>query len=133
MGHDLDVRSACYVPIDLALHVCVRPHYQRGHVKAALLDVFSNRLLAGGKRGFFHADNLTFGEGIYLSKIVAAAQAVPGVDSVRVARFQRLNEAANHEIDTGVLPLRIDEIAQLDNDPNYPEHGTLNILVDGGR
>ena len=29
--------------------------------------------------------------------------------------------------------VRHDEIAQLDNDPNYPEHGKLEIQVKGGR
>ena len=98
-----------------------------------MLEVFNNRILEGGKRGFFHPDNLTFGEGVYLSKIVAAAQAVTGVESVTVERFHRLFEAPNHEIENGVLPLRNSEIAQLDNDPNYPEHGKLEIRMRGGR
>ena len=68
-----------------------------------------------------------------MSKIIATAQAVPGVESVAVTRFQRLFESANHEIENGVLPLRVNEIAQLDNDPNYPEHGKLEIQVKGGR
>ncbi len=133
MGHDLHVEQAEYVPILLALEVCALPHYQPGHVKAALLEAFSNRVLPGGKRGFFHPDNLTFGEGIYLSKIIATAQAVAGVECVQVKKLQRLFEAANHEIDNGILPLRLAEIAQLDNDPNFPERGKLEIQVGGGR
>jgi hypothetical protein len=133
IGHDLRVMPARYVPLDLKLEVCALPHYQRAHVKAALLDVFSNRILLGGWRGFFHPDNLTFGEGIFLSKIVATAQAVAGVECVKVTRFQRLFESANHEIENGVLPLRVNEVAQLDNDPNFPEHGKLEIQVGGGR
>ena len=58
---------------------------------------------------------------------------MPGVASVTVARFQRLFEAPNDELDNGVLPLRIDEVAQLDNDPNWPERGKLEIEVCGGR
>ena len=133
MGHDLHVMAASYVPLDLKLEVCALPHYQRAQVKAALLDQFSNRILSGGARGFFHPDNLTFGEGVFLSKIIATAQAVPGVECVAVTRFQRLFESANHELENGVLALRVNEIAQLDNDPNYPEHGKLEIQVKGGR
>ena len=133
MGHDLAVSPARYVPLNLMLEVCALPHYQRAHVKVALLDAFSNRILAGGKRGFFHPDNLTFGEGIYLSKIIATAQSVAGVECVTVKKFQRLFEAANDEIANGVLPLQVSEIAQLDNDPNYPERGKLEIHVGGGR
>jgi hypothetical protein len=132
IGHDVAVVRARYVPLDLELLVCVLPQYQAAHVKAALLDVFSNRVLAGGRLGFFHPDNLTFGEGIYLSRIVAAGQAIPGVECIQVVRFHRLFEAPRGEIENGILPLRPDEIAQLDNDPNYPEHGRLRIQVRGG-
>jgi predicted phage baseplate assembly protein len=132
MGHDLHLEAADYVPILLSLEACALPHYQPGHVKAALLEVFSNRVLPGGKRGFFHPDNLTFGEGIYLSKIIAAAQAVPGVECVRVKKFQRLFDAPNNEIANGILALKLSEIAQLDNDPNFPERGKLEIHVSGG-
>jgi uncharacterized protein (UPF0147 family) len=52
---------------------------------------------------------------------------------VRVKKFQRLFESANHEIANGVLPLSPTEIAQLNNDPNFPEHGRLEITMGGGR
>lgn len=133
MGHDLSVGPARYVPIDLALEVCALPGYDRGQLKRVLLDLFSTRVLPGGKRGFFHPDNLTFGEGIYLSRIIAVAQGVTGVECVTVNRFQRLFEAPNNEVENGVLPLRNSEIARLDNNPTFPERGRLEITVKGGR
>jgi hypothetical protein len=133
IGHDLHIKPARYVPLDLKLEVCALPHYQRAHIRTELLEIFSNRVLSRGRKGFFHADNLTFGEGIYLSQIVAAGQKVAGLECVTVRRFHRLFESANYEIENGLLPLRNDEIAQLDNDPNYPERGKLEILVRGGR
>jgi hypothetical protein len=133
IGHDLEVEPARYVPIELELTVCVLPHFLRGHVKAALLAAFSNRVLADGRRGFFHADNLSFGEGVYLSQIVAAAQAVPGVESVRVTKLNRLYEPPNRELENGVLPLGPLEVAQLDNDPSFPERGKLTLVMLGGR
>lgn len=133
VGHDLKVAWARYVPLEVAMQVCVLPPYLRGHVKAALNDLFGNRLLPDGSRGFFHPDNLSFGEGIYLSKLVAAAQAVTGVESVRVTKLQRLFETPNHEIEDGVLPLGALEVARLDNDPNFPENGRLTIELNGGR
>jgi hypothetical protein len=133
IGHDVSVQPARYVPLDVKLEVCAQPAYERAHVKAALLEVFGARVLPGGKRGFFHPDNLTFGEGIYLSEIIAAAQAVRGVESVTVTRFQRLFASPNDEIENGVLPLRVTEIAQLDNDPSFPERGKLQIQMRGGR
>jgi hypothetical protein len=133
MGHDLAVENARYVPLNIALQVCVLPAYLRGHVKAALTDVFSNRVLPNGRRGFFHPDNLSFGQGIYLSRLVAAAQAVEGVESVRVTRLQRLFEGPKAELEKGLLPLGPLEVARDDNDPNFPEHGLFVLEVGGGR
>lgn len=133
IGHDLVVKSAHRVPLDIGIRVCVLPHYLRGHVKAALLDLFSNRLLSNGKPGFFHPDNLTFGEGIYLSHLVAAAQGIEGVESVQVTKLQRMGELPNQEIENGILPLGPFEIARLDNDPSLPENGKLVLDVRGGR
>jgi hypothetical protein len=133
MGHDVGVSAARSVPLDIALFVCVREGYLRGHVKAALLDALGTRVLPGGRRGFFHPDSLTFGQGIYLSELSATAQAVEGVESVRVTRLERLYEGPNGEIEAGVLLLGPLEVARLDNDPGFPEHGRLTLKVKGGR
>ena len=98
-----------------------------------LCDVFSNRKLPNDKRGFFHADNLSFGDGIYLSDLVASAQAVTGVESVKVNKLQRLYEEDDQAIVEGVLKLGPLEIARLDNDPSFPENGKLVLDVRGGR
>jgi hypothetical protein len=143
MGHDVTVEGANYVPLDLALSVCVLPDYLRAHVEEALLQVFGNGLQADGSNGFFNPNNLTFGEGIYVSQIVAAAQAVTGVESVWVTRLQRyqirahaypaiFGLASGAVPPLGVLTLGPFEIAQLDNDPNYPEHGRLELNLRGG-
>jgi hypothetical protein len=133
IGHDVSVMPARYVSLDIEMTICVQPHYLRGHVEAALLDVLGNRVLPDGKRGFFHPDNLTFGEGIYLSRLVAVAQAVTGVESVQVTKLQRLDASDNGELDRGLLPLGPLEVARLDNDPNFPEHGRLTLDMRGGR
>jgi predicted phage baseplate assembly protein len=133
IGHDLATAGARYVPLDVALQVCVLPHYLRAHVRAAILEVFSTRALAGGRRGLFHPDNLTFGGSVFLSRLVAAAQSVEGVESVRVTRMQRLFEAPRGELESGVLEIGPLEVARLDNDPNFPEHGQLVLDVRGGR
>jgi hypothetical protein len=133
IGHDLVVVRAQYVALDIEMEVCVRPDFLRGHVKAALLDLFSNRTLSDGRCGFFYPDNLTFGDGIFLSQLVAAAQAVPGVESVTVTKLERFSEGPNYEIENGVLPLGPLEIARLDNDPNFLENGRLQLEMKGGR
>ena len=133
MGHDLAVRGAQYVPLDIQLTVCVLPDYLCGHVKAALLDLFSNRRLPDGRLGFFHPDKLTFGGGIRLSELVALVQSVPGVENVVVDRLKRYGEAPNREIEKGILPLGPFEVARLDNDPSLPGNGQLVLNMEGGR
>lgn len=133
INHDLIVAVARRVPLDIELIVCVLPNYMQGHVKAELMDVFSNRELAGGKLGLFHADRLTFGDDIYLSTLVAEAQKIQGVESVAVQKLQRLFEPENNEIENGVLPLGSLEIARLDNDPSFPEYGLIRFDMRGGR
>lgn len=126
IGHDLHVVRARYVPLDIAIAVCVKPDYQRGHVKAALMRAL-------GPTQMFHPDRLTFGEGVYLSPIVAAAQEVDGVAAVQVFRFHRFGEAPNQELENGLIPLAHDEIAQFANDPSAPERGRLDLFLQGGR
>ena len=133
IGHDLAVVPARYVPLEIELIVCVRPSFLRGHVKAALIDVFGNRQLPDGRYGFFHPDALTFGAGIALSRLVAAAQAIEGVETVKVATLQRLGQGANGELERGLLAIGPQEIARLDNDPNRPENGKLVLTLRGGR
>lgn len=133
MGHDLKVAIAQFVALDIALEVCVLPGFMRGHVKAALLDAFSSGMQSDGNLGFFHPDNLTFGEPIRISRLIALAQGVPGVESINVVKLERMFEGPNQEIENGILPIRPFEIARLDNDSSFPENGRLMIKVRGGR
>ena len=132
IGHDLEVLPSRYVPLDLGIRINVQPNFLHGHVEAAVLDQFSAKILPDGRRGFFHPDNLTFGDSIFASRLIAAAQAVDGVKSVEITRLERLYQGPNHEVQNGVLPIGPLEIARLDNDPNFPENGKLNLAIGGG-
>ena len=57
-GHDLEIDTPRYVPIEIAMFVCVKPDYFRSDVGAALLEVFNNGILADGRMGVFHPDRL---------------------------------------------------------------------------
>ena len=132
-GYDLEIDGPQFVALDVALHVCVEPDYFRADVKAAVLDVLSSRAHADGTLGFFHPDRFTFGGSVYLSAIIAAAQAVPGVQSVTPVTFQRQRDKASSGIDSGVLPMGRLEIARLDDDQSFPEHGLLVLTAGGGK
>jgi hypothetical protein len=131
-GNDVEVCDPLRVPLDLALRVCVAAGYFRSTVKASLLDVFSSRLRSDGQRGFFHPDNFSFGQAVYLSQIYQAALAVAGVASVEIVKLQRFGQAPNQELEAGVLFTSRLEIVRLDNDPNFPENGKLELMMYGG-
>ncbi|KUL45638.1 putative baseplate assembly protein [Streptomyces regalis] len=133
IGHDLVVGAARLVPLDIALTVCAKPGHQHGQILAELYRVLGNGRLADGRLGFFHPDALTFGEPVRLSRLVAVAAAVPGVESIQVARLQRLFEPDRGEREDGVLRLGPLEIAICDNDPDRPENGRLAISLGGAR
>jgi hypothetical protein len=133
IGHDVTVVPATYVPLNINITVCVDPHYLRGHVKAALLALLSNRVLPNGQPGFFHPDNLTFGQGISMSKLIALIQSVPGVQNIKFNTFERLFDGPHGELKNEFLSIGPMEIARLDNDPSFPEHGKLVLDMRGGR
>ena len=132
-GYDLEADEPRFVPLEVGLLICCRPDYIRAHVQAAVLDVLSSGVRANGSLGFFHPDRFTFGAPVYLSAIVAAAQAVEGVQSVSPLVFQRQRDNATSALDTGVLELGRLEIARLDDDPTFPENGVLELKMGGGK
>ena len=138
-GYDLEIEAPRFIPLDLAFTVCVGLGYFRSAVRLALLDVFSNHDLPDGTRGFFHPDNLTFGQPVYLSQIVAQAMQVPGVKWIDTNdvppapnHFKRWGQAAHGETAAGRITMSRLEIARLDNDPNEPENGKIDFFMEGG-
>ena len=132
-GYDLEINAPIYVALDIALDVCVAPYYFRGDVEQRLLQLLSDSVLPDGTLGFFHPDNFTFAQPLYLSQLYAAIVAVDGVDSASVRRFQRWGKPANHELDEGYIPADRLEILRLDNDPNFPENGVIRLNMGGGK
>ena len=132
-GYDLNVDAPRFVPMEIAMFICVKPDYFRSEVKRALTDIFSSLDLPNGQRGVFHPDNFTFGQTVYLSPLYEAAQSVTGVDSVQITLFQRLHQNDNTALRDGKLLLDRLEIAQLDNDPNFRERGIFALEMGGGK
>ena len=132
MGHDVEVNPPVYVSLELTLDVCVQSGYLAADVQHAILQLLGTGTLPDGSSALFNPDNFTFGQPVYLSPIIAAVQQTDGVASVTVDTFQRQGQPATSGIAAGVIPLQSLEIARLDNDPNYPEHGILTVNVGGG-
>jgi hypothetical protein len=132
-GYDLNVDAPRFVSLEMEMRVCVKPNYFRSQVKAAVLEVFSNRVLPDGRLGVFHPDNFTFGQTVYLSPLYAAAQSIAGVASVQITRFHRQGTPSPIALKTGKLTLSRLEIARLDNDPNFQKWGILHLIMQGGK
>jgi hypothetical protein len=131
-GYDLEISPPRFVPLDIALTVFVEPGYFRTAVRQNLIEVFSNRVLPDGQRGFFHPDNLTFNQNVYLSHVVTRAAHVSGVMRVDVSRFPRWGEAGDTALVINEIETRPFEVARLDNDPSAPWNGTIRFNVVGG-
>lgn len=131
-GYDLEIDNPVFVPLEIVLRVCVESRYFRSDVKRVLLEVYGNYALPDGRRGFFHPDNFSFGQAVYLSELYRVGMQVEGVDFIEVTKFQRWGKAANHELENGVLSTARLEVIRLDNDPSFPENGRIQFDMMGG-
>ena len=135
IGHELWVRPPSYRPLVVALNVDIGADVVRADATAALTALLGSGQQADGTPGLFNPGRLGFGQPVYASPIVAAAQDVPGVDAVALTRFGFLGPQAP-PVSSPIpeqLRLRPSEIARLDNDPEAPEHGHAIINLRGGR
>jgi hypothetical protein len=86
-----------------------------------------------GKPGLLDPANFTFGQTVFLSPFIAAAQRVEGVASVRATRFQRVDDPARDATSAGFITMQRLEIARIDNDPSRPDRGIFELVLDGGQ
>ena len=135
MGHDVVVAPAEAVPLEVRVSVCVAPHHSRAVIEAELRKVFSAHRRADGRLGLFHPDHLVPGAPIAVSPLVAAAQAVEGVESVEVVLLRRLFATSDSPAvpPDGVLRLGPFEVALADSDPLRPDRGAVTFELRGGR
>ncbi|HLM67679.1 MAG TPA: baseplate J/gp47 family protein, partial [Longimicrobium sp.] len=126
-GRGLRVLPPSYVGVDVGLRVQLAPRVLANVAEHAL-----RRALGDGPHGVFSRTAFTFGEGVWLSKIVAAAAAVPGVEWVQAVRFARWDAFG----DSGVaeeIQMAPHEVVRMHGDPAEPWNGTLTLeLLEGG-
>lgn len=131
-GYDLNVDPPIFVPLEVELGVCVLPGFFRSDVQRRILAVLGSGTAPDGTPGFFDPDRQSFGQTVWLSPMLAAVQAVPGVRNVRAKVFRRLGDTSSGGLEDEFLTFERLEIAQLDNDPNFPERGQLRLEISGG-
>ncbi|AGP41498.1 baseplate J/gp47 family protein [Sorangium cellulosum] len=127
-GREHFVSAPDYVPVEVALALCVEPGALPHRVRDAVLAA----LLPGRDEspGFFHPDRLSFGEELELGDVLAAVQGVPGVRSVKALRFRKLKVASSGPVEARIA-LGPTEVIRMDGDAGYPENGKLRVLVVG--
>jgi hypothetical protein len=134
MGTDLVVEQAVFVGLNIELGICVSPGFFRGDVFAALWKLLVTGDSCSGTRGLLNAANFQFGQTVYASPIVAAAQSVPGVAAVTLITFERVDRPlpARATPPTQLLMGAV-EIPCCNNDPNHADRGSLTLAMDGGK
>ncbi|RDJ03952.1 hypothetical protein [Rhizobium grahamii] len=123
-GYDLAVTSAVYVPIEIAMTLCIARGYFPGDVAAAVQKTMED---------FFGQLGARFGKPVYLSEIYAAIEPIEGLESANVTRFKRYWEPQRDWLDRGVIDIGAFEIARLDNNLSAPEFGVLVLETAGAR
>jgi hypothetical protein len=136
-GEDLEIEPPVYVPLTVTLVVCCDDGYFREDVEQALIQAFSTGLTVNNTPAFFSPGQFAFGEPVYLSQVVAAAMAVPGVDWVNPLDpafvFRRQYDVQTDEITLGYIAMGRLEIAQCETSPNEPEDGQISFILTGGQ
>jgi predicted phage baseplate assembly protein len=136
IGHELWVGPPRYRPLVVAVNVDIGADAVRAEVNAELQALIGSGRRSDGSAAMFNPERLGFGQTIYASAIVAAAQHVAGVEAVVLTRFEFLATPRPHSAarpPPQLLRLQPNEIARLDNDPVAPQHGYVIINLRGGR
>jgi hypothetical protein len=134
MGTDLVLEQAIFVGLNIGLEICVMPGFFRGDVYAALWKLLVGGDSCSGTPGLLNQANFQFGQAVFASPILAAAQSVPGVGSVTLVTFERMDQPqpANATPPPQLLMGAV-EIPCCDNDPNHADRGSLTLTMDGGK
>lgn len=132
-GVDLAVEGAVIVGLRIEMNICVDPAFFQADVRKALLELFTTGNLCTGQREILDPANFTFGQTIYASPLIAAAQSVQGVTAATLTVFERMDNPSGIGLRQGFLTMGRLEIARCDNDPNRLDHGILEFHMDGGR
>jgi hypothetical protein len=131
-GREVVLAPPDYVPLDLRLAVCPEPGNEPATVRETVLAAL--RPGTDVRPGFFHPNNLFFGEEIDLPTILATVQALPGVRSVKALKFEKLGVPSTDPLTGSPLPiaklqLTPPQVPRLDADDNVPENGRLEVLM----
>jgi predicted phage baseplate assembly protein len=132
-GEAVHVEPPQYIPLQIALTVCVDPETFALDVEQALLVVLGSCMQPNGQPAYFNPKNFELGQPVYLSPIYAAARTVQGVTRVTATVFEPQGQNTNIYLRQGYIPMGAFQVAMLANDPSLPANGRLTLKMQGGR
>jgi hypothetical protein len=122
-----------YVSIDLIVEVCVQTGWLDSDVEESVLTVLGSSTRPSDAAGFFFADRFTFGTPLYRSRLEAAIQGAPGVLGVHAITYRQRGVFAGFVDLPEVVTPAPSQILRVENDPSWPERGTIQVIAEGGR
>jgi hypothetical protein len=132
-GYESYAPAPDYVSIDLIVTVCACSSAFQGDVESAVFLALSDKVNPDGSTGFFYFDNFTFGTPLERSALEAAIQGAYGVAGVVSIQYRERSVTPGWADLPDPLVFGANQILRVDNDPNYPERGTLQVIVEGGK
>jgi predicted phage baseplate assembly protein len=130
-GREAYTADPRYADIDLEITVCVEPFAYPGQVQERVLEALLGHP-GLPSAAFFHPDNFSFGTPLWRSRLEAAIQAVEGVRAVTSVCIRRRGVFDWHLLTGPHYPVSDQEVIRVENDPDHPERGTLELIMEGG-
>jgi hypothetical protein len=128
-GREVFVRNPRYVNIDLEIGICVEPSAYPGQVKERVIDALVGQERGEAAKKFFDPDNFTFGTPLRRAALEAAVQEVPGVLGVEGLRIRARGITDWRDFNELTFTVHHDQVIRLQDDPEFPERGSLRILA----
>jgi hypothetical protein len=128
-GREVVVRNPQFVNLDLEIAICIEPFAYAGQVQARVLEALLGREGVRPLQGFFHPDHFTFGIPLQRAALEAAIQSVPGVRGVERMCLRARGLTDWFELEDLVFTVGDNQVIRLQNDPHFPERGSLRIVT----
>jgi hypothetical protein len=131
-GREAFVVNPDFISIDLDISVCVQPGHYPGDVEARVIEALTGKRRPHRPLAFFDPDHFTFGDPLRRSALEAAVQSTPGVHGVEDIRIRARRITDWRPFDEPDLRVGATQIIRLQNDPVFPERGSLIVHARAG-
>jgi hypothetical protein len=131
--HELEVRGPELVPLAIVLRIDVGEGQLRKPLRERLQRTLGDGVLEDGRRAFFHPDNFTFGQPVYLGDLIARALSVHGVADAEALEFRRRGQPQGTAAPDGRIAIDRLEVAVCRSLPGDSRFGALELELRGGR